>query len=226
MVSRFLALLEMAWATRTALCTLAFAFAASASAAPDDATRAASLVPPASTAAAPVMPEVVPTNSIYQLNVALTDQSGQTFALAARKGQPMLVSMFYTSCKFVCPMLIEATQSIEAQLSAAERARLRVLMVSFDPAHDSVAVLKAMANDRGLDLHHWALARSDAKSVRKLAAVLGIQYRSIGNGDFNHTTALILVDAQGRVVARTTELGSDDAAFVAQLRQTLAAQDQ
>ena len=131
---------------------------------------------------------------------------------------PVLVSMFYTSCQFVCPMLIDALRDTEAKLSAEERTRLTVLMVSIDPAHDSVAVLKRTADERQLDSAHWTLARTDPATVRKLAAVLGIQYRPLKNGDFNHTTALILVGADGRIAGHTAQLGNADPAFVKLVR--------
>lgn len=165
--------------------------------------------PASSTTAAPL-----PADSIYQLALPLTDQTGRNFRLDERRGQPMLVSMFYTSCQFVCPMLIDALRDTEARLTDAERARLHVLMVSFDPAHDSVAVLKRAADQRHLDAAHWSLARTDARHVRKLAAVLGIQYRALPDGEFNHTTALILIDAEGRIAGRTAKLGDADPAFV------------
>jgi protein SCO1/2 len=156
----------------------------------------------------------LPTDSVYQVSVPLTDQLGRKTQLAERRGQPMLISMFYTSCKFVCPMLIDALQDTAARLSTEDRARLSVLLVSFDPAHDTVAVLKRTADQRKLDGSHWTLARTDARSVRKLAATLGIQYRALPDGDFNHTTALILLDADGRIVGRTAQLGNADPAFV------------
>ena len=160
----------------------------------------------------------LPADSIYQLPLALTDQLGRQQQLAERRGQPVLVSMFYTSCQFVCPMLIETLRDTQAQLSADERAKLSVLMVSFDPEHDTVAVLKSTADQRQLDPARWTLARTDAKSVRKLAAVLGIQYRALANGDFNHTTAVILLDADGRMVGRTAKLGSADPTFVKRVK--------
>jgi len=163
-------------------------------------------------AAPPVTP--LPADSVYQLAVTLTDQQGREQQLSAHRGQPMLVSMFYTSCEFVCPMLVEALNDTQAKLRPEERARLSVLMVSFDPERDTVAVLKQTAAQRELDPAHWTLARTDSKSVRKLAAVLGIQYRALPNGDFNHTTALILLDADGRIAARSTQLGNADPAFV------------
>jgi protein SCO1/2 len=166
----------------------------------------------------------LPKNSIYQLALPLADQDGRNFNLAERRGQPVLISMFYTSCQFVCPMLIDEIRITEASLSEAERARLTVLLVSIDPAHDSVAVLKQTLDKRELPSPHWTLARTDAKNVRKLAAVLGIQYRALPDGDFNHTTALILLDAQGRIAGRSSQMGSVDPAFLKLVKASIQGQ--
>jgi protein SCO1 len=131
--------------------------------------------------------------------------------------------MFYTSCKFFCPMLIETIRDVEAKLSVEERANLGVVLVSIDPEHDTVQVLKRVADERGIDAARWTLARTDAASVRKLAAVLGIQYRALVDGEFNHTTAVVLLDADGRIAARTTRLGNADAAFVKRVRSVALA---
>ncbi|MEO7108279.1 MAG: SCO family protein [Rhodoferax sp.] len=162
----------------------------------------------------------LPTDSVYHLNAQLTDQAGKDFAIADRRGHPVLVGMFYTSCQFVCPMLVEALRDTEAKLTPEERGHLSVLLVTIDPARDTVAVLKRTADERALDPAHWTVARTDAKTTRKLAAVLGVQYRALPNGDFNHTTDLILLDADGRIAGRTAQLGSADAAFVKQVKAT------
>jgi len=189
-----------------ALCAASCAFAASPAAVPAQ---------PATVAAA------VPGNSIYQLAVPLTDQNGRTSQLDERRGHPMLVAMFYTSCKFVCPMLIEALRETEAKLGPEDRKELSILMVSIDPAHDTVAVLRQTADERHLDGAHWTLARTDATHLRKLAAVLGVQYRALANGDFNHTSSLILVDSEGRIAGRTNRLGDADPAFVRLVKGSL-----
>lgn len=164
----------------------------------------------------------LPGNSVYQLPVTLTDQDNRSFELAARRGQPMVISMFYTSCQFVCPMLIETIRATTERLSSDERARLSSMLVSFDPERDSVDVLKSVAAKRGLD-SSWTLARTDAASVRKLAAALGIQYRLLADGEFNHSTVLILLDGQGRVVARSNKMGTVDPAFLKLLQKTVKA---
>jgi protein SCO1/2 len=159
-------------------------------------------------------PVALPGDSIYQLNAKLTDQEGKNFTLTQRRGHPVLVGMFYTSCEFVCPMLVEALRNTEAQLSPEERAHVSVLLITIDPARDTVAVLKRTAQQRELDPAHWTLARSDAATTRKIAAVLGLQYRALPNGDFNHSTNLVLLDANGRVAGRTSELSKVDPAFL------------
>ena len=164
----------------------------------------------------------LPGNSIYQLATPLTDQAGHAFSLADKRGTPMIVSMFYTSCQFVCPMLVDSIRVTEQALTEAERKRLNVLLVSFDPKHDTVEVLRRTADQRQLDTARWALARTDARNVRKLAALLDIQYRALDNGEFNHSTTLVLVDADGRIVGRSSELGAADPGFVKLVKATLA----
>lgn len=93
-------------------------------------------------------------------------------------------------------------------------------MVSFDPLRDSVAVLKKTAADRHCDAR-WTLARADDGTVRKLAAVLGVQYRRLESGEFNHSTVIECIDAEGRIVAKTGKLGSVDAAFVKSVKGVL-----
>ncbi|MFJ3055434.1 SCO family protein [Herbaspirillum sp. NPDC087042] len=177
------------------------------------ATAATPEVHPAASGAA-----ALPGDSVYQLNAKLTDQEGRDFTLTQKRGQPVLVGMFYTSCEFVCPMLVEALRNTEAKLSAQERAKLSVLLITIDPARDTVAVLKRTAQQRTLDPAHWTLARSDAATTRKLAAVLGLQYRALSNGDFNHSTDLILLDADGRVAGRTAQLTGVDPTFLKQVK--------
>lgn len=166
----------------------------------------------------------LPPDSVYQLAEPLADQDGRPFTLAQRRGQPQLVAMFYTSCKYICPLIVDSGLGIDRALSPAERSRLRVLLVSLDPARDSPAALSTVATRRKLDRTRWTLARTEKPGVRKLAALLGVRYRELADGEFNHTSALVLLDADGRVLARTEQLGAKpDPAFLAKVKAALAA---
>jgi protein SCO1/2 len=164
----------------------------------------------------------LPGASLYRIAANLTDQQGRPFTLAARRGHPVLVSMFYNSCQFVCPMLIDTVRMTEAGLSAQERARLSSLLITFDPARDDVKALAAVAAQRGLDPATWTLARTDPASVRKIAAALDIQYRQLSDGEYNHTTVIVLLDRDGNVAGRTKKMGAVDPAFLKLVHSTLA----
>ncbi len=164
----------------------------------------------------------LPGDSVLQSQGAFTEQSGKNFQLADRRGHVQLVSMFYASCTFTCPLTIDAGKAIEHALAPAQRDGLRLLMVSFDTRRDTTAALAALAAKRKLDTALWTLARADEASVRKFAAVLGVRYRRLANGDFSHTSEWILLDADGRILARTDQLGTvPDPQFLAAVRTAL-----
>ena len=172
--------------------------------------------------AAPALPGgPLPGDSVYQLDIPLTNQDARASKLAELRGSPVLIAMFYTSCKYVCPLIVDSMRSVDKALAPDERARLRVVLVSFDPEHDTPQALKAVAEERHLDLPRWSLDRTDADSVRKLAAVLGVQYRAIEKGDFNHSTVISLLDKDGRIVAHSSRTGEVDADLLAATRREL-----
>lgn len=173
-------------------------------------------------ATAPVPAAELPGDSIYRLPVRLVDQDGRGFRLADRRGKLQLVSMFYTSCQYICPLIIDTLRKTRHALAPAERARLQVLLVSFDPGRDTPARLNEVFKQRRLDAASWTLARTGESDVRKIAAALDIQYRALANGEINHSGALVLLDANGSIVARTGKIGETDPDFIVALRSALA----
>ena len=176
----------------------------------------------ASAAGAAQPATALPGDSIYQLPLPLTDSQGQTRDWRALRGKPRLVAMFYTSCQYICPLIVESGKAVERQLTPAQQKRLGVVLISMDPARDDPAALRKVIDQRKLDATRWTLASPRLDDVRAVAGVLGIRYRQLADGGFNHSSALILVDAEGRIVARTEKIGSQpDPEFVATVRKTL-----
>ena len=176
------------------------------------------LAAPGWVAAGPALPG----DSVYQLELPLTGQDGRTRDWETLRGKPRLVSMFYTSCQYICPLIVDSGKAIERELTPAQRDRLGIVLISMDPARDDPAALQAVATKRKLDGDRWWLAAPRESDVRSVAGVLGIRYRKLADGEFNHTSALVLLDAEGRIVARTDQVGTrPDPAFVAATRALL-----
>jgi protein SCO1/2 len=165
-----------------------------------------------------------PGDSVYRLDATLTDQDGRARPFGAYRGAPRVVSMFYASCPYMCPLIVETIKNTERALPDADRVRLRVTLVSFDSDRDTPSALRALADKRRIDTARWTLARAEATDVRRIAAVLGIQYRRLQNGEFSHSSALVLLDADGRILARTEKLGDPDPEFVSATARALEAQ--
>lgn len=180
------------------------------------ATAPACELPP-SADPAPVDLGPLPDDSLYQLGMTLTDQRGQAVDLGLHRGHPTLVTMFYGSCPAACPMLIADMKAIEEALPPAVREELRVVMVSFDPEVDRPEVLAGLAREHGLDEARWTLASSHPDEVRSLAAVLGISYRRLDSGHYNHSAVITLLDSQGRPTARIDGLGQPASPILAAL---------
>ncbi|MCY7355581.1 MAG: SCO family protein [Lysobacter sp.] len=166
----------------------------------------------------------LPKDSVYQLPMQLTDQHGKSWDWRGKRGEPQVVAMFYTSCPYICPLIVDSGKAVEHALTPAERARLGILLISMDPKRDTPAALLSVASKRKLDSARWSLASPKADAVRSVAGVLGVRYRALADGEFNHTSALVLLDRDGRIVARTEKIGSRvDAEFLAAVRVALAA---
>jgi protein SCO1/2 len=159
-----------------------------------------------------------PPGSVYHLEASLEDAEGRVRGLDLHRGHPVLVTLFYGSCRATCPLIIETLRATEKRVPENRRANLRVLAISIDPEHDTPAALAELARDRRIDTTRWTLARTDATSVRKIAAVLGVQYRPLPQGGFNHSTVIALLSPTGEIEARTAKLGPPDEILLARLR--------
>jgi protein SCO1 len=156
-----------------------------------------------------------PSQSIYNLQAALVNQSGEQHGLDIHAGHPVLVTLFYSSCPAACPLLIDTVRAIEATVDHQRRQQLRVLLISLDPEHDTTAALATLAKERRIDLSRWTLAHTDAATVRRLAAVLNIQYRRLPDGQYNHASVISLLSTEGEILRRTSLLGRADGDMVA-----------
>ena len=155
-----------------------------------------------------------PPESIYNLPAKLLDQSGTTHGLDVYPGHPVLITLFYGSCPAACPLLIETVRANERAVPIALRSRLRVLLISIDPEHDTVTNLQALAHARRIDTTRWTLARTDAATVRKIAALLNVQYRKLPDGSYNHSSIVSVLTPRGVIARQSSVLGKADPALL------------
>jgi len=158
--------------------------------------------------------------SIYQLDQAWTDDAGRTMKLAALQGHPVVLAMFYTQCPYACPMIVAAMRRIQAALPEAERRKTCFILVSFDSAHDTSAVLHAYRQEIDLPYDTWILAHGDTDAVRELAMILGVKYQKSGKDQYAHSNLITVLNDRGEIAYQRTGLQGDDSAVVAAIVHT------
>ena len=160
--------------------------------------------------------------SVYQIEGDFIDQDDHPFLLTSLRGEPVLVAMFYASCTTVCPRIISEMSRIEQAIPETERSRLRLVLVTIDPQHDTTTRLRELAVERALETPRWTLLRADEDTVHELAMALGVQYRRVGEGEFVHSALITLLDGQGRITAQLDGIDSPIEPIVARTHELLA----
>lgn len=151
-------------------------------------------------------------NSLYQADAAFTTDSSRPFTLGELRGRPVVLTMFFASCGYACPLLVTDMEAIKARLPAEVRKRAAFVLISFDPTRDTPAALAQFRTQRALDAH-WLLLHGDDGAVREIAALLGVKYQREADGNFSHSNLITILNSEGEIVHQRLGLkgGLDEA---------------
>ncbi len=133
---------------------------------------------------------------------ALEDQDGRRFTLDEYRGRRVAVEFIYTRCASVCRSLGAAFRQIrDAVPEQRLGSEFALLSLSFDPAHDDPAALKAWAAAHGADGEAWRVARApDPATLGAILKAFGVVVIPDGLGGYEHNAAIHLLDGSGRLV--------------------------
>ena len=160
--------------------------------------------------------------SLYQLDTAWTNDAGRAIRLGELKGLPQVVAMFFANCAYACPLLVYQMKQIEAALPESVRTNVGFVLVSFDPERDTPAALRDYRASHGLGAGRWTLLRGEPDEVLDLAALLGVRFKRDANGQFLHSNAITILNADGEIARQLPGLNPDVEA-AARLVESLAA---
>jgi protein SCO1/2 len=136
-------------------------------------------------------------------DLALTDQSGAVVALPELRGRVVLLTAIYASCGHTCPAILAQTKRAVGALSDEERAGLRVVAVTLDPAHDTPEVLAELARMHALEAPLYRLVTGDPERVERVLDEMEVaRARNAETGVIDHANVVMLLDRAGRVAYR------------------------
>jgi len=152
-------------------------------------------------------------------NQMFRDVRGQSFELTSLRGKPLVISMIYTSCHHVCPMI---TKNLGAAIDIAHEAlgedSFNVVTVGFDWAVDTPDRMRLYAKERSIDVPGWHFLSGDDVSISALSRDLGFQFYPSAKG-FDHLTQTTIVDASGAVYRQIYGVEIEPTSFVEPLKE-------
>jgi protein SCO1 len=138
-------------------------------------------------------------------DAAFLDQNDKRRSFAEWKGSPTLVTFIYTRCPLpnFCPLMSQNFATLQRAIAEDTRLRgqVKLVTISFDPEHDTPAVLAAHAARLKADPDVWTFLTADKATVEKFAARFGVGLVRPPEtpGEYTHNLRTTLIGADGRV---------------------------
>ncbi|MCC7520861.1 MAG: SCO family protein [Flavobacteriaceae bacterium] len=140
----------------------------------------------------------------------LINQNGEIITQENYKGKIYVADFFFTRCTTICPVMTSNMK--EVQDAFIDNDKVLFLSHSVTPEMDSVPVLRAYADVKGVIDGKWNITTGDKKHIYALARKSYFAVLDEGDGglqDFVHTENFTLIDPKGQI--RGTYDGTDKA---------------
>ena len=148
--------------------------------------------------------------SLYQLESSWKDQDNKSFSLKDFEGKKVVFTMFFASCTYACPILVNDMKKVEkALIDEDEISSYRFLLVSIDPERDTPGKLKEFAERNNLDFKRWKLLTGSSDDIMELAAVTGFKYKKDENGDYSHSNIITFLNEGGEIIHQQVGLNQN-----------------
>lgn len=126
---------------------------------------------------------------IPPISFALKDQNGKVASLSQYRGEPVILTFMYSTCKDTCPLTAQQIRGALDQLGQD----VPTLAISVDPANDTPLNAKRFVNQQSLT-GRMRFLLGDQAQLAPIWKAYGI--RPQGKA-FDHSAYVVLVDAKG-----------------------------
>jgi protein SCO1/2 len=133
-------------------------------------------------------------------DLPMLDTDARPVSLGAFRGRPVVLTLIYTGCADVCPLVIE---NLAPAAAAAEQAlgagSFTVITIGFDARNDTPARMRSFAREHRAGGKNWHfLAARDAKTRDLLADAVGFNFFPSAGG-FDHMAQVTVIDKHGKI---------------------------
>jgi protein SCO1/2 len=151
--------------------------------------------------------------SLFEKPWLWEDERGAVVALSKWRGTPEIVTMFYASCTFRCPLTLAKLKRLEAAF-AKRASPVHFVLITLDPRADTPDRLRDFKRSEHLADDTWHLLAGDDGDTKELSRILGVR-PSHGDSHIDHDVKIAVVDANGLLLQTLDGWHFDEDAVVA-----------
>jgi protein SCO1 len=131
-------------------------------------------------------------------DITLTDHRGREVSLASLRGQAVAVTFIYTRCPLpdYCPRMLANFKEVQRRFADRLGKQLTLLVVTFDPQHDTVDTLNAYARAHNADVPGWHFLTGPLPEITRMCEAFGIEFWP-DEGLLSHTLQTAVLDRAG-----------------------------
>jgi protein SCO1/2 len=135
----------------------------------------------------------------------LVDENSGPRPLTSLKGHRVALTFMYTACPQpdFCPLMDRNFAAVQNEIKTTPAlADVRLISVSFDPAHDTPAVLKTHARALQADPAIWHFVTASTEDIKDFAAKFAViaEPNEESPAILTHNLSTAVIDADGRLV--------------------------
>ena len=131
---------------------------------------------------------------------SLINQNGEIITQKDYKDKIYVADFFFTRCQTICPVMTSNMAKIQEAFDNNDD--IMLLSHSVTPVMDSIPVLRAYADMKGVDDKKWNITTGDKTHIYELARKSYFAVVDEGDGglqDFIHTENFVLVDKKRQI---------------------------
>ena len=143
--------------------------------------------------------------SFYELPNTFTNDQGRVLHLSEWRGKPLILTMEYSGCRFMCSTTFSQMKELQA---AADKKKIKIdfVIISLDPDHDTPEAWQQYRKTKDIERGNWHLLTGSRATTKEIAALLGIKYWSMGE-DILHDFKVVRLNARGEIEKEITAYG-------------------
>ena len=152
-------------------------------------------------------PLVCGAQNLYSTDISFLDEQGKTVHLSDWKGRNAILTMEYSTCRFMCSTTVSKLRQTQA---AADKRNQDIdfIIISLDPKNDSPASWSRYRQERELNRPNWHFLTSSVNDVALVAHQLDIHYWYEGE-HLLHDFRLLRTNKEGRITHTVDSFDTD-----------------